>query len=97
MNELADVLARSKFDSYLSLADRQGFVLRLGRIAELVTISRRIAVCRDPNDDRVLEVAVNGQAEAIITGDKDLLSLGPYEGIEIIDPARYLSRVGAVS
>ena len=49
---------------------------------------------RDPDDDRVLECAVTAKAELIVTGDSDLLSLGVYEGIEIIQVAEFLNRIG---
>ena len=49
---------------------------------------------RDPDDDRVLECAVAAKAEFIVTGDSDLLDIGEYEGIEIIQVAEFLSRVG---
>jgi len=43
-------------------------------------------VCRDPDDDTVLGTALAGEAQCIITGDKDLLSLGQYAGIDIFKP-----------
>lgn len=49
---------------------------------------------RDPDDDRVLECAVAAKAEFIVTGDLDLLSLGAYDGIQIIQVAALLNRVG---
>jgi putative PIN family toxin of toxin-antitoxin system len=58
--------------------------------AELVTIAERFAVCRDPNDDKFLELAVNGQADLIITGDADLLVLNPFRGIPIVSPATFV-------
>jgi putative PIN family toxin of toxin-antitoxin system len=90
MNELADVLARSKFDRYISLADRQQFVRLLGRVAEFVPIVYPVRECRDPTDDKFLEVALNGKADLILTGDADLLALHPWQGIAILPPARYL-------
>lgn len=48
-------------------------------------------VCRDPKDDMVLECAVTAGAKAIISGDKDLLSLESYQGIRILSPRAYLS------
>jgi putative PIN family toxin of toxin-antitoxin system len=56
-----------------------------------VTISGAIRVCRDPNDDMVLECAVVSGAPCIITGDKDLLVLDPYKGIRIVSPAEFLA------
>ena len=88
--ELADVLARPKFAPYVSIQDRQQFVRFLGRIAEMVPITHTIRACRDPKDDMFLELAVNGSAEVIITGDKDLLALNPFRGVLIVTPAQYL-------
>lgn len=90
LNELADVLSRTKFDAYVTLEERQQFLRLLARIVELVPIVYRVRVCRDPKDDGILEVAVNGSADFIITGDQDLLSLKHFQDIRIISPAVYL-------
>lgn len=47
-------------------------------------------VCRDPNDDMVLECAILSKADLIVTGDKDLLAIGKYEGIRIMAPRDFL-------
>ncbi len=46
-------------------------------------------VCRDPDDDQIIGTAVAGEAECIITGDKDLLALQQYRGIEIVSPSDF--------
>jgi putative PIN family toxin of toxin-antitoxin system len=92
LTELADVLSRSKFDAYVSIEDRQEFFRRLSRVAEVVQITYIIHACRDPKDDKFLELAVNGNADLIVTGDDDLLVLNPFRGIPIITPASYLAR-----
>ncbi len=92
MTELADVLARPKFDPYVSLEDRQQFFRLLGRIALMVPMVHTIRACRDPRDDKFLELAVNGEADLIVTGDDDLLALHPFRRIPIVTPAAYLSR-----
>jgi putative PIN family toxin of toxin-antitoxin system len=94
MFELADVLARPKFDRYVSLADRQQFLRLLGRVSELIPIVHRVRECRDPQDDKFLEVALNGRAELILTGDCDLLILNPWRKIQILSPTEYLARLG---
>ena len=68
------------------------FEARLRQIfagAELVTITERVAGCRDPKDDKFLELAVNGRADLIISGDADLLVLDTFRGIPIITPAAF--------
>ncbi|HTO83676.1 MAG TPA: putative toxin-antitoxin system toxin component, PIN family [Methylomirabilota bacterium] len=92
LEELADVLARPKFDPYVSIADRQEFLQLLGRVAELVPITFTVRACRDPEDDKFLELAINGRADLIVTGDRDLLDLNPFRDIPIITPAVYLER-----
>jgi putative PIN family toxin of toxin-antitoxin system len=92
MYELADALARPKFDRYVSVADRKGFLQLLGHIAELVPIIQLVRECRDPKDDKFLDVALNGRADVIITGDADLLALHPWRRVAILSPADYLRR-----
>ena len=88
--ELADVLAREKFNPYVSIEERQKFLRLLGRIVEIVPIILSVHECRDPSDDKFLEVAVNGEADMIVTGDRDLLVLDPFRGIPIVTPSAYL-------
>ncbi|HEX3520611.1 MAG TPA: putative toxin-antitoxin system toxin component, PIN family [Stellaceae bacterium] len=90
--ELADVLARAKFDPYVTIAERQEFLRLFGRIAERIPIIHIVRACRDPKDDKFLELAVNGEAHLIITGDADLLAIHPFRGIDILTPANYLTR-----
>lgn len=90
MGELAEVLARAKLDPYVSIEERQRFLRLLGRIAELVPILHRVEACRDPKDDKFLEVAVNGKAALIVSGDRDLLDVGRFQGIPIVTAAAYL-------
>ncbi len=87
LEELADVLFGGKFDPYVTIEERQEFLRLLGRIAEPVQDVHTIRACRDARDDKFLELAVNGEASLIITGDADLLELDPFRGIPIITPA----------
>ena len=58
--------------------------------AEAVTITERIAACRDATDDKFLELAVSGKADMIVSGDADLLVLNPFRGIPIMPPATFV-------
>lgn len=90
--ELHEKLHASKFDKYVSLEVRQLFLKKLRSVAKLIDIERKIAVCRDSKDDKFLEVAVNGFANFIVTGDKDLLVLHPFESVEILTAADFLKQ-----
>jgi uncharacterized protein len=90
MDELKDVLFRSKFDRYVSREDRALFLAQLSAAAELVSIIQVVRECRDSKDDKFLEVALNGRADVIVTGDADLLGMNPWRGVKIASPARYI-------
>jgi len=91
LTELADVLSRSKFDPYVSLEERQEFFRRFAQVAEIVPILTPVRACRDPSDDKFLELAVDGRATLLITGDEDLLALSPFRGMPIVTPAESLT------
>jgi uncharacterized protein len=58
--------------------------------AEPVGIDDLVVACRDPTDDKFLELAVNGRADTIVSGDADLLVLNPFRGIAIVPPALFI-------
>lgn len=90
VEELNEVLAREKFRRYVSVEQRERFLESLIRESELVVIREAVSACRDPADDRILELAVNGRATCIVTGDPDLLVLHPFRGIPIVPPAELI-------
>lgn len=87
--ELADVLSRPRFDRWVSRAERQQFLRQLGGVVRLVIVTQCVRACRDPKDDKFLDVALTGQAQLIVTGDRDLLALHPFHDIEILTPAAF--------
>jgi uncharacterized protein len=93
--ELRDVLNRPKFEKIVSAEARNEFLNRYGGAVRMVPISSSIRVCRDPRDDKFLELAIDGEADAIITGDQDLLALNPFQGIRIVSPRAFLEALGA--
>jgi putative PIN family toxin of toxin-antitoxin system len=66
------------------------FIQQLLDQSAFVTPNQTLSVCRDPDDDRILECAVRGQADFILSGDKDLLSIGSYDGIPILTVRQFL-------
>ncbi len=92
LRELFERLLSPKFDRYVTRARREELLARLAPLVEIVEIVQLVRPCRDPRDDKFLEAAVNGRADVLITGDKDLLALHPFRGIAIVNPADYLGR-----
>jgi putative PIN family toxin of toxin-antitoxin system len=92
VRELMTKLASPKFDRYISRERRDALLLRLGPVVEIVEVVQRVQACRDARDDKFLEAAVNGRADVLVSGDKDLLALHPFRGINIVTPAAYLKR-----
>lgn len=92
LEELDTVFRRSKFNKYITEQERLKFLTALAAEAEQVDILDTIQAARDPKDDKILELAVNGKAILIITGDQDLLVLNPFQTIEIITPRAFIDR-----
>ena len=88
--ELREVVSRDKFDRYVAFNERIEFLNSFFRRAVLFEPTERIQACRDPKDNMILELAVAGQADYIITGDKDLLALNPFRRIQVLTPAEFL-------
>ena len=93
--ELIDVIDRPYLARLIAPAARARLVGLIAS-AELVSITERIVACRDAKDDKFLEVAVNGKADVIVTGDADLLVLNPFRGISIVTPATFVRGSGRV-
>jgi putative PIN family toxin of toxin-antitoxin system len=92
LEELVDVSNRPRIRDKYRLTDQDiqtvlGLILLCG---EAVTATEQIAACRDPKDDKFLEVAVAGKADVIVSGDEDLLTLHPYADIPIVPPSAFL-------
>ena len=94
MNEVQKILQRKKFDRYLSIDEREAFLIALVQTAALIEPSEVISVCRDPDDNMILELAVSGKAQVIVSGDSDLLVLHPFQGIDLLTPQAFLEKYG---
>jgi putative PIN family toxin of toxin-antitoxin system len=87
IRELLDVLARKFARDAEELSRVAVFVADLGNLVEP---NRELSVLSDEADNRVLECAVTGQADLLVTGDREVLSLGEYEGVQIVTLREYL-------
>lgn len=91
-DELRTRFLRSKFDRYASRERRALFLAQLEPVSEWVSIVGARLGCRDPEDDKLLETALLGRADRLVTGDRDLLVMSPFQGIPIVTPADALDR-----
>lgn len=87
LDELLGVLARKFARDADELAR---IALFLDGIASFAGPTRRLKVLADEPDNRILECAIAGQADAIVTGDRAMLALSEYRGVKILSLAAYL-------
>jgi putative PIN family toxin of toxin-antitoxin system len=90
LQEVEYVLSREKFG--LDSRDINQLVNFIRAKGEFVLPTQNVSDCRDPKDNPILECALAGRADCIITGDKDLLLLHPFHGIPILTPRQFLQK-----
>ena len=90
LSELGRIIKRRKFDKYFIGNEREEFLEKFYINSLPISIIQKVLVCRDTKDNMILELAVNGEANYIVTGDQDLLVLNPFRNIQIKTPADYL-------
>jgi len=90
VNELDDVLRRPRLNKYIHEEERIQFLMALLREAQLVRVTCTVTECRDPKDNKYLELAIQTKATCIISGDQDLLELTPFRGISVLTPREFL-------
>jgi putative PIN family toxin of toxin-antitoxin system len=89
--ELSEVLARPKFDRYVTREERDLFLAKLIQRAKLIDVQDEVRMCRDPADDKYLAVAAAGSATCIVSGDADLRVRNSFEGIPILSPGEFVA------
>jgi uncharacterized protein len=93
LEELNEVLGRERFNRYVTSEEREEFLEALVERTVLVEITENVQECRDPKDDKVLELALNGKAQYIISGDRDLLVLHPFRDVLVITADEFLKTI----
>jgi uncharacterized protein len=89
--ELLDVINRPKFNKYLNELTRFATLRNLKEDAIFIEPTETITDCRDPKDNKFLELAVAANADFIVTGDLDLLILHPFRNIAILKSGEFLN------
>ena len=93
LEELNEVLGRKRFNRYVTSEEREKFLEALVERAVLVELTEKVQECRDPKDDKVLELALSGEAQYIVSGDKDLLVLHPFRNVVVITADEFLKTI----
>jgi putative PIN family toxin of toxin-antitoxin system len=94
--ELAEVIARPQFETILARSNtsRERSLIEMRELTEAIAPPPLAEpVCRDPDDDAVLALAIAARADLIVSGDRDLLDLKNFQGIAIVTPAEALRRI----
>ena len=92
LGELIDVIMRPKFVRYLDEERRSRFLFVLAQVSEVIGVQTRVTECSDPKDNKFLELAIDGKAQLIVSGDSHLRDLHPFRGIAIVTPREFLVR-----
>ena len=91
LEEFIEVAGRPKFKRYFSSDDLEELLFQMREHGEFITVTTSTNICRDPKDNKFLELAVACDAQYIVTGDDDLLVLNPYRGITILKSGDFLA------
>ncbi len=91
-DELAAVLGRSKFNAWRPLEQRLMWLRLFHDAVQWVEVSTRVLACRDPKDDKFLELALAAQAEVLVSSDIHLLEMNPFRGIPVLTLAEFGSQ-----
>ena len=91
--ELSTRIYKHKFDKYISDAERQEFLDVVNKYSQFIEITSQINICRDADDNKFLGLTQDTNAEFLITGDQDLLSLKvlPEYQNKIITPREFIT------
>jgi len=90
LDEIKAKLYLPKFAKYFSQEEADLLLETFSTVAELISITENVDACRDPKDNKFLELGVSSQADFIVSGDPDLLVLHPFRTIRILKPVEFL-------
>ncbi|AFZ48393.1 Nucleotide binding protein PINc [Cyanobacterium stanieri PCC 7202] len=97
LSELSSVLSRTKFAKYITPKEIDGLSERIKINWHCVPIIQRVNLCRDEKDNKFIDLALNGNASYLITGDDDLLVLNPIQDVLILKPRDFWSLINLSS
>jgi uncharacterized protein len=94
MDELENKLNGHKFSKIalgkITKQEINNFILTMTEVSNFAKPIKKFDICRDTKDNMILDLAFEIQADYIISGDEDLLTLNPFEGIKIVKPSEFM-------
>lgn len=92
-NELASVLSRDKFNAWRPLEHRMMWVRLFREAVIFVEADTVVTECRDPKDNKFLELAFSAKADVLVASDIHLLELHPFRGVEILQLTDFKNQI----
>lgn len=96
LDELKDILVRKDKSFKLSEGEAERVVTAIRELGEIVQTHSQVTVCQDERDNHVIECAIDGGAECIVSGDLHLVELKSFKGVKIITVSDFLSKYGQI-
>jgi uncharacterized protein len=93
LDEFLEVVKRPKFRRFFSASDIEEIIETIEEYAEFVRVQTKIEICRDPKDNFLLSLSVDGNADFLLTGDQDLLDLQNFGETTITTISNFLQNV----
>ena len=90
LDEFLVVAVRPKFNRYFTISDLEVLIYFIRYFAEMISVRAQLEICRDPNDNFLLALAIDGSASHLLTGDRDLLSISRIGRTRILRIKEYL-------
>lgn len=93
MQEFLQVAGRPKFKKYFSSDDLEAILESIEEYADFVHVTTQTTLCRDPKDNFLLSLAIDGNADYLLTGDTDLLDIKKITYTEILTISHFLQKI----
>jgi uncharacterized protein len=90
IDEILEVTQRAKFRKYFKLDDIESLLVKIKSRSVFIEVTSEINKCRDPKDNFLLSLSLDGDATHLLTGDKDLLMLKKFGQTKILKITEYL-------
>ena len=91
LEEFIEVAKRPKFEKFFSLTDLIILLNQIYSKAKFIEVKSEVNLCRDPNDNFLLSLAKDSNADYLISGDKDLLEIQKFEKTRIVTFSEFIS------